>query len=247
MFGLKILQLNCPSHNWDNHEFRSIFNQMIELRLSGYRKYHFQNALPLDTVDFIADHLFICRETDKGLEILSCVKSISKAVADMHRVGFTPEMILKKETKKEAYLEAYNAIINAAHSENKDVAYYSSWTMKHHSLLPEEKVLLKEIFTAMTINYHTEKNIKYLFGFGVPKFKTDAYFETWGYERVRFQGKPLENIPASLLEGIDSVFMALEHFTPYAKAIGEKYADLWKNRIVLGEDMLISTPLEKAS
>ncbi len=234
--NLQILVLKCPYVNWENRETREYFTKMVSLKFRGYTKKHHIGVMPVDTTDFICDHILICDNSENNLTPILGVKTLDYRRCGLFHADFTIEANLKRCGYKE-HLNALYSILNQCKETEQNISYYSSYTR-----LPEiskDRPLasfLKRLFAGLTVLYHTQENISQLLGLGVPKYRTDEFFQTWGFERVSYQGIPLKNIPFFILGGIDGVFIHLKQYTPYALECAEECMGLWKARVTLGSN-----------
>jgi len=133
---------------------------------------------------------------------------------------------------------ALYSIVEECKKNKREISYYSSWTI--HPKIRENKLnvkFLKEVLTAVTLLHHKEQQVHELLGLGVPRFKTNEYFTTWGYEEVKYQGKLLPRIYIETYSNVEVVFMHLKEFSNYAYLMSEKYLNLWKERIKIGDKL----------
>ena len=86
------------------------------------------------------------------------------------------------------------------------------------------------------MHYHREYKIPHIIGCGVLKLKTHLFFEKWGYQYVKHNGKILDPILMSTRikdRPIEVVLMHLEKFSEYALKTADRYQKLWEERIEL--------------
>ena len=230
----KIVVLNCPYINWDSKEVREVFSEMVHLKFENYQKKHFFGILPVDSSDFIGDHLLIYKKDQSGhLKLVNGVKTLPYDRCNLFNYKFTPITLLENDNQHE-YLDVLNEIIQQGLGLNRKMSYYSSWTMKSGIEEKASRERIKELFSATTYLYHRERGIKELLGFGVPKLRTDELFKSWGYKRVHSQGVEIPAIPASFLGGLDSVLIHLESFSSEIKELSLIHKVTWDSRLEIG-------------
>ncbi len=243
--NLVMVILKCPYLNWHNKNTRELFTKMISLKLEGYQRKHFFGVMPIDQTDYIANHLLICKKEKNGdLIPISGVKSLPYDFCKVFRTDFTIELFLKKDNQLE-HLHYVQNLIKESQESQRRISYYSSWTQSPSIRSDFELVqILKELFAAMTVLHHREEKTPDLLGLGLPKFKTDSFFYSWGFERAKLDKKELVNIPLRFLGGIDCVVMHLKHYSDYAKEMSNKYLNVWMNRVSVGKSFNPDTEQE---
>jgi hypothetical protein len=203
---------------------------MVELKLQGYLERHEVGAMPLDSADFVADHILVYQGTKPVLG----VKTLLFDLCSVFKIDFTLEAFLAKGGHH-AHLRALKRIMEEAKARGNKIAYYSSWTMAPHTRKsPENVAFLKELFTGLTYLYHKHEGIPEILGATLPKFKTDEFCQAWGFERFSENGVPLPAIPAPIFAGVDYVAMHLQRYSGHAINCAEKYSRLWHERSELG-------------
>lgn len=235
MKNLKIVILKCPYINWKSSATQECFAKVVDLKLKSYCEKHHLGVMPVDTTDFICDHILVCEEEGDSLTPILGVKSLDYSRCDIFHVDFTISAFLKNGGHAE-HLTALNEILDQCRQKDEKIAYYSSWAM-----LPEVTrnrplaTSLKNIFTGLTVLHHTHEGIAQLLGLGVPKYRTDQFFKTWGFDQVAREGQVLDNIPFFILGDIDGVFIHLKQYSEFALDCADNTMDMWKNRLVIGD------------
>lgn len=252
--NIKLVILKCPYTTWHDPITQYFFVKTIELKIEGYQRKHFFGVMPFDQTDFVSDHLLICAKDEKNnvvpisaaqplpfnvqtLKPISGVKSLAFDICNPFKLDFTVSAFFKKSNQPKHFASVQESI-EECFKANRRISYYSSWTQSPLIRKNTEAVaVMKEIFAAMTVCHHREENITDLLGLGLPKFNTDKFFMNWGFERSTVQGEPVENVPLAFLDGIDCVLMHLRHYSDYAMQMTEKYAELWNDRLVVGQSL----------
>jgi hypothetical protein len=191
--------------------------------------------MPVDGSDLISDHILVCSEEKNGdLKLLMGAKSLPYEICDLFHADFTIEKMFKSGGNKK-HLDHLYRIIESCKNSSKKLSYYSSWTILPEARKDPKMVnTLKEIYAAFTYFYHRDQQISEIVGIGLPKFKTDTFFNQWGFESVQVTKPEEEKLILPSFGGIDAVFLHLKSFSTYALDMAQKYENLWKNKISLG-------------
>ena len=231
---LRVVIIKCPYVNWSQKDTQLYFSKMVSLKLKSYCEKHHVGVMPVDTTDFVADHILICSEEEGDLTPILGVKSLDYDRCNLFHIDFTIEAFLRKGGHQK-HLKALYSILEKSKSKQEKISYYSSWAMRPE--VSRDRPLatyIKKIYTGLTLLHHTHENIKHLLGLGVPKYRTDSFFYTWGFERISYDNHPLENIPFFILGNIDGVFIHLENYSQVAMDCAEEALEFWENRLVIG-------------
>lgn len=208
------------------------FSDMVGLKLQGYLDRHEIGAMPLDSSDFVADHILFYQDS----RLVLGVKSLLFDLCGVFQIDFTIEAFLKKGGHGE-HLEVLKQIIADTQADGRKISYYSSWTMAPSTRVsPANVAFLKELFAACTYFYHRQEGISDLLGAGLPKFKTDQFFGAWGFERFArsHENVPLAMIPAPIFSGIDYVAMHLSRYSEHVIRCAERHKCYWEERVEVG-------------
>jgi hypothetical protein len=140
-----------------------------------------------------------------------------------------------------AHEAALGAVLEQNQSQAERITFGSSWTTR-----PEArengplKQVLKELMIAMLVKQESANGTLEQICFGVPRVKTDQHFARLGYERLTHQGEVLSPFSLNSLAGESVVLVHCRQFSPEANAIAEKYADLWKERLLIQPELEIA-------
>jgi hypothetical protein len=232
---LKMVILECPFKNWQNQLTRDLFNEVIQLKIDGYETRWGAQTMAMDATDFISDHLLICQENAAGkLTVLSASKSITLSTSNAFHLPFMPVTMLENSNETKTHLSCLDEILKKATAAKKEIAYYSSWTI-HPDIRKNRasSALIKDIFTALSVDYHRGYNIQEMLGFSVPQFKTDIVFAAWGYKNVKLEGKELSSILLPRYNNAEVRFIHLDSFSMDVMEVASKYSALWANRLTV--------------
>lgn len=232
---LKFVILGSPYDTWKHPLTEKLFARLMGLKLSGYGHEYPYGVLPVDTTDFIADHLIICEEDDLGLKPICSIKSTSLEQCKIHNVTF-PALALMRQAEAFEHAYAIEKIMNKATSEKADLRYVGSWTID-----PEQRGnkewgdIMRELFSAMFVSYHLESKSQTIAG-GTLRFKIDKYVQWLGHQPLSMNGQPLSTVRVQHLAGEENLFTHLTSFTFEARSVAKKWQTLWDERIVIPRD-----------
>lgn len=232
---LRMVILECPYKNWHNPLTKDLFDQIIQLKIDGYETRWGKQTMAMDSTDFIADHLLICQEDAGGkLTVISASKSITLSTSEAFHLPFMPVIMLENNPLTFTHMQSLNDILANATAAKKEIAYYSSWTI--HPEIRKNRAasqMIKDIFTALSVDYHRSYNIPEMLGFSVPQFKTDIIFGSWGYKNVLYQGQELESIILPRYNNAEVRFIHLDTFTVQVLEMTIIYKAMWDNRLIV--------------
>ncbi|MGZ5279528.1 MAG: hypothetical protein ACXWC9_06280, partial [Pseudobdellovibrionaceae bacterium] len=89
--NLRFVVLKSPFQIWtqlENDTFKDLFHDMVRLKLQGYGLEYPRGVLPVDTSDFIATHLLVCKEEGSRLRPIMGFKTTSFADCEHHQIAF---------------------------------------------------------------------------------------------------------------------------------------------------------------
>lgn len=225
---IKVVVLDNPKATWESQETQSLFCKIIALKLSGYGASHSAQSLSIDTTDFIATHLLLCRTNTGGLEPIMGYKSISRKRCDDHSVGF-PALTMLENSDGNTYSNKIIEILNSS----QEISYDSAWT-----ILPpyrkKENITrkLKDIFTAMVVHHHKDFKIPQWLGCGVLRLKTDLFFSKMGAKQITppFRQRSLSGEPV--------VMMHLSEFSQSTLNTAAELKFLWDQKIIISNELI---------
>ena len=132
------------------------------------------------------------------------------------------------------HFKAISWIVERAEREGRVISYDSSWTMDPKVRRePGYPRLLREILTATLVQVHREYGIEESICAGVPRMKTEKYFESIGYRPIEQKGIPLPPLAFEQRMGDSIIYLHKESFTADATAMANRYMTLWDRRLVL--------------
>jgi len=234
--------LECPYDLWQDSQVQKLFCKMVKLKLKGYQKEYPYGVLPIDTTDFIATHHFLYSSNSEKTPIwetaepLLAFKTISLSRCTKHNLPFPAQSILKAAQGTDLHLLKLYEILDMCKLENIDLSFGSGWTID--PLVRENRELtkkLKELMIGVLINYYLETQTLKQLCFGVPRFKTDLFFQKLGYQNLSFGMQSLPPFPHQPLLGESVTILFCDHFSSYALELANASKNIWDEKMVLGE------------
>ena len=244
---LKVVELRTPFHLLADPQVRDFFGQVLELKLMGYRGRYPDGVIPVDTTDFVANHLLVCEEQEGELIPLMGYKTVTLRRCKVHNLTFPALSLLSSSNAPAQHKQATQAILDRCEEKGIDVSYDSSWTIAPKVRENRELTLeLRNILTSIVTHYHDEYRIPEIMGLGVVKLKTAKLFATWGLHPILFNGEPLPTFTLASLQGAEVVLVHGMPFSEEAKALAERYSKYWADRLTIAAPAAADT-IKKAA
>src|SRR5690606_35279420 len=105
-----------------------LFSKVISMRTNGYQSRHTGNYLPLDSTDFIADHIIVCEMRGNEPIPLMSYKSVTVQKCLQYNLKF-PFLSILYDSGNIICLNETKKTIKQCFSENILVSYDAGWTM----------------------------------------------------------------------------------------------------------------------
>ncbi|MBC7711796.1 MAG: hypothetical protein H7177_00555 [Rhizobacter sp.] len=228
---LCIVVLESPYDSLILKDARKIFSNMINTKLRGYKSYHEDGVMPVDTTDFIATHLIIANKNNPFEEIYMSYKSCSYQTCEKYNIPFPFMAILKNYAHKDCY-EKMSQTMEECRFKNEDLSYDTGWTINPDIKGDKElQIILKEMVTTFVTNHHPQYNVPHWVTLGICKVKTDQMFLKMGLDEISsnavFQHPFLHKTAAR------AVISMYNQYTDYVFDTAKKYQSLWDNRITI--------------
>lgn len=247
--SLRIVIIKNPFKLWhEGHidDFKSIFHEMIGMKLRGYGVEYPYGVLPVDTTDFFATHLLVCQESknsnhSNALSSLTPVMGFKSTLLSdclTHQVKF-PALSLVEAGGQQSHIERIKKIMRNCETHNNKLAYTGSWTIEPNfrKNRPLTKILV-ELFQAMYVHYHQEENISEVITGGTVRFKADLLLGNLGHDPISLNEKTLPPIEVQHLFGEKVQVLHLKSFSQAAQSVANRYFADWNSRIELSENLV---------
>ena len=228
---LCIVVLENPYKNLSILEARTVFSNILDVKLRGYVAIYDEGVMPIDTTDFIATHLMIADKNNPFEKIYLTYKSISYKTCEKYNVPFPFMAILKNNAHPSCYNEM-ERILNECKHKDQDLSYEAGWTID--PLVRENKKLqneLKEVMTMFAINHHAEYNIPHWVTLGICKVKTDQFFIQMGLKEI--SAHSVLSHPYLHQTDARAIISQNGQYNDHVYEIAKKYQNLWENRITI--------------
>ncbi len=230
--NFEIAIVRHASDNWDNPEVQRLFAQIVQLKIQGYHCEYPEGVLPVDTTDFICDHIVICqRDTPFQLRPVLAFKSTNLESCRRHRISF-PGITLAEQAGAKPHAETLRAIVAACERLHQNIAYVGSWTISPDVRKNRDLVLqIKEIMKVIFYFYHSELRIDKIVAGATQRFKTGDFIKFWGFEPLLdSQNAVLEPIRVKHLFDELVQLQYLQKFTDESRNFAVAHSHIWHNR-----------------
>ncbi|XHR28616.1 MAG: hypothetical protein ACFUZC_22195 [Chthoniobacteraceae bacterium] len=229
----KVVVLDCPFDTWSNPQTQSLFSEVLNLKIMGYKSVYQDGALPVDTYDLIATHILVCQEEEGKLKPLTGFKSVTADRCQRFNLPF-PTSHLLDASGTATHAKAVNSIMKECNASGNELAYDGSWTVAPNvRKLRSVHYMLQELFIANVVHWHSSSTPHNLLGLGGVRVRTDKFFERIGFKPVTMENNPLPAFGYGSNSGQEVVLIYLEKFSEFAREIARKYESFWNNRITV--------------
>lgn len=231
----KLILLDCFYRETEDEKARQALIDTAALKIEGYFNEFQKNVLPVDTSDFYATHFIICERKKNIWKPVMASKATTLSRTEEFQQPF-PVLSLLEGKVDQACIRDAKEKIETAKKRKLDISYDSSWTIDYRIRKdsPEKAFLLLEVFTSVMVNYHRDPKIEIpaFFVAGVPKVKTDTFFEKLGARPLKGNA----HFPHAGLLGEDVVMMYCDEFSRTALRCADRWLNLWESREVLSAE-----------
>lgn len=232
---LRVVVIDCPYDSWEDGQTASFFGKMVGLKLRGYKPEYAYGVMPVDTTDFLANHQLVCRiEDDGSMNPLLGFRSLTYDRCQLHNLPFAG-ISLCRAAGAPAQEKRVAEIVQSAVDRNRTIAYDSAYTID--PAIRQDRELtrtLREIFKGIYVLYRQDYGIHEQIAGGTIRFKTDQFFEYWGYRPLSTSdGELLPPIQVASLLRESVRVMHLETLTEKSITEAQPWKLMWKNRLTL--------------
>lgn len=241
--GLKIVVLKCPYNTYrESEEIRSWLSMVFKMKLDGYMKYYPYGILPISDIDFIGDHILMCRYEDGKLVPVSGFKSIKYSVCEKFNIQFpvVQHKFGRDKDKFENYVSGIEKWMSDLINEKTDFAYNLSWTIQPELDKSTRNIVRELTFALMYFHYNQEginnviNSTAALRGINAQEERMEMLYLKGGdghtlgaFESPTFFGQPFY-IMHTKKTGFGDLF----------KEDCKKYQSLWESRIIIGDTVI---------
>ena len=229
----RVVTLDSPYETWHSLRTRTLFADLVDMKLRGYQDKYFPGVLPLDATDFVGTHHLICEESPRGFRPLMGFRSMTVERAAYHRLTF-PALALAQACGSKDHLLAVEKIVKTAGAHGRRLSYESSWTMLPSvSRDPAVADELHKILRAIKL-LHLEADLidESLMGAAL-RFKVPSLFTKLGYQPVTLEGSDLPSVGVPFMGNEQILLLHLQRFSPCAMSFADQYRELWNHRVLI--------------
>ena len=238
---VRIVILKKPYDTYRESQFtRDLLSKIFQLKLTGYQQHYPYGILPISDIDFIADHIVICLESEnKELTPISGFKSVRNSVCKQFNLPF-PIVAHKygREVEKFSdYVSGIHAWMNDLELKKSEFAYNASWTIQPN-LDKSVRNLVRELTYSLVCLYYTTEKIDYMINSTAALHAVNINEERMGMHYLKdsagnklssFKSPTFFDQPFFIMHTIEGGFSA--EFLEYS----QKFKQLWDDRLVIGE------------
>jgi hypothetical protein len=233
---LKLVVLNCPYDYYNQDSaVRHLLSETWKLKLDGYRAYFPYGVLPIDHLDFISNHLIICKVINNELKPVSAWKSLTYDKCLKYDVKYPAVDHIFKNCKQD-YPEHILAIEEwVASHDPTQVAYNFGFTVD--PTLPREvkSYLVKMSLQLITLYYYHEK-INNMLHSTSQTFKIVDEFLAAGHQSLTYNGNELPNVFVKSYNNVENKILLIKdgYFNEnYIKETASQWKSIWESRLVI--------------
>lgn len=226
----QVIVLDSPYNSFFNPQTQRYLTQALRLKLRSYQNVYAPGVLPLDTYDFISTHHLIGRGSGRNFQPLMVFRTTPLDRCAAHRLAFPGLAVLRGSGAEQHASELQKRLEQWSH-QGLRVSYGSGWAIAPELRENRElRNILKDLMTAMLVNYEVESRTDRFVACGVVRVHTEEYFQSIGYRIMTSQEGDLEPFPQASLIGSNAVLLEAEKFNARALRLAEQYRDLWEAR-----------------
>lgn len=238
--GIKIVVLKCPYNTYkESEEMRNMLSLVFQLKLEGYMKYYPYGILPISDIDFVGDHILMCRYENNVLIPVSGFKSIKNSVCEKFQLSFpiVQHKFGQQKEKFKNYVYGVDLWMNQLKQEGVDFAYNLSWTILPSLDRPTRNIVRELTFALMYFHYNHEgiKNV----------INSTAALRGINAQEERMEMEYLKDENGHALGAFESpTFYGQPFYIMHTKKTGfgsgfiedcQKFRNLWESRLVIGD------------
>jgi hypothetical protein len=238
-FPLRAVILECPYNFLASRTGNELtpelvlWTKLLRLKAQGYGKEYAYGVLPMDTADFVGNHIFVCEDRPEGLEPQFGFKSITLQKCQLHHLEFPIfpliRTALNAQIGKGIEMEVKARLEDALKS-GAQVGYNGSFTVHPEMRAKKAEIPFWNMALMLFSQYYLSYGISQVIAGASARFKVDR-------EKVRlgFQYLPFQAIEMEAFNGDPVHVMHLTQFSEEMHQLVQApgYRELWENRRIL--------------
>lgn len=239
--NLRILILRRPYDSFrESEETRDLMTKIFKMKFDGYLKHYPYGIMPVGEIDFMGDHIVLCRQDDSGYTPVAGFKSIKNSTCELFKIPF-PVVAHKfghNQEKFGRYVNAINHWSEKLAAQKIDFAYNLSWTMQT-DLGKEDRALARDISYAMLALYYVYEGIDNVINSTAELHSVNTYQEYMGLTYLKdIENQKLPSFPAPNFADQPFYVMHTERTGFSPKFLDDcmiRFKNLWESRLIIGD------------
>jgi hypothetical protein len=217
-----------------------LFPALLALKIDGYQAAYPYGVLPMETADFVANHIVLCEDAGDRLIPHMAFKSVTIDRCHLHHLRFPAFNLLEEcETAvdRQLYAEAIQNILNEAEAKKQTIAYNGSWTVTKEFRAMRKQLNFWEVTMALITQYYRSYEIHQIIAAASAKFKVDEGKVVMGFSYFEEKENRLPTVKLIPYGEEEFYFMHLKNFTPHMDELCARpvIQNLWDNRMIIAD------------
>lgn len=251
MFKISDLQIIVLFNPYDSYskdsKVRTLLSDTFKLKFDGYKAYFPYGVMPVDHLDFISNHVIVCRKTENKMTPLAAWKSLTLDQCNKFKVPFPIAGHLLKDYEKE-YKEHIEAIKYWLSDKPAEATAYNFGFTVEPDLEKEMKSELIELGISLLYFYYCNYNFSSVIHGVSNTFKLAHKHYKVGFKDLSLNGKNLCPVRTKAYNNVESCILHMdtsEIKNEYQMEVESKYGQLWKDRLEYGDNNTPQSNFEK--
>ena len=230
---LKIATIESPIGIWENKELQKFMTPLIAMKMKGYEEGFAQKDLvaPLDTTDFIGNHVMVYMEQKEKIIPLLAYKNCSLKRCEQFNIPF-PIVSSISLCNSEEHSKSLNDFLNEKSKQGQNIAYDCSLTI--NPIIkndPELSYEVHSILFALGVLFKEENGIDISLMLANLKFQTNKTFKKMGAKPMIIGDKELAPVacPQHAYSELQ-IYVCDNSHSKKAIEMSKKYRSLWLTR-----------------
>jgi len=239
--GFRLVALECPYDILHHEPVQTLFSKVIALKIKGYLHEHPYGVLPVDSSDFIGDHLVLCKvdENENWIPIMA-QKSLSLRRARLHSVAFPFSALADSHSAFPRHREFFQNWVTQLSSRlghaDHEITYESAVTIDPELRVnPPLRQWVRDLIWVQNARFHQGRGTKSSLTLAATQFKMHEAFNAIGYQSAadRWGGLADLELPAGDDKANLRLMVRSGDFPPTLAPLIEANAELWEDRLIL--------------
>ncbi len=230
---LRLITLECPYDLMGQEKVQELFAKTLDLKIQGYLKEYPYGILPIDTTDFIGDHMILAQEWGGKLTPIMAQRSVSLERCQIHHLPFPGLQLLEGVPNAETHRSVLSRLVEAEKSKNGRITYDSSVTI--HPRVRENPILkqvVRDLIWVQHVLHHENVGTSLNITMAVTQFKMDQAFRIVGYRPLINQESELPALTFQNHFNLNAKVMIRDHQRAESmNPLLEAYRELVSSRI----------------